>query len=546
MPLRSLGHRAPLLWLAVPFAIGLVGGRCGLAPVNLPLTLGAATALIGLAVFAAYRARRLWPWALGLGMVCAGLASYTLHRRPLPEWAELPTREVRLEIEVERVFQQPSPERISGLAVVVGTDPHLRELAGQRLYFKLRLAQGQAVPMRSAVLEARGVWKRIPDSAPAGSFERFLADAGVNFSLNRGRVLREAREATRYRRFCARAAERLHTILGVGIAERRPELAGVLRAMLLGQQSELSEEQTRLFRQSGTMHLFAISGLHIGVIAVALHALLALLRLPVWVRLPVSLVALWFYVDVTGLAPSAVRSFLMVAWVEIALAARRPINPVATLIGAALVVLAADPLQFFTASFLMSYGIVAALILIGLPLAETWQQRWQPFALLPKNTWRWWHRLGDTAWQWGSTAVAIGLATTPVSWICGVHFFKLLTPGAFFANLVLIPASSLAILSGFVSMLVGLVGWSAGAGIFNFAAATILHGIDASVRGFVAVPGSHVAAQFRADWIGPVALGAMIAACVAGYAGGWTRRVGYWWPPVALLAGALLFGVKWG
>ncbi|HOG94354.1 MAG TPA: hypothetical protein PLE80_12350, partial [Opitutaceae bacterium] len=206
-----------MLWLAAPFAIGLVGGRCGLAPVNLALTLGAAAALVGLAVFAAYRARRLWPWALAMSMVCAGLASYTLHRRPLPEWADLPTREVRLEIEVERVFQQSSPERISGLAVVVGTDPHLRELAGQRLYFKLRLAQGQEVPLRSAVLEARGVWKRIPDSAPAGSFERFLADAGVNFSLNRGRVLREAREATRYRRFCARAAERLHTILGEGI-----------------------------------------------------------------------------------------------------------------------------------------------------------------------------------------------------------------------------------------------------------------------------------------------------------------------------------------
>ena len=148
----------------------------------------------------------------------------------------MPTREVRLEIEVERVFQQSSPERISGLAVVVGTDPHLRELAGQRLYFKLRLAQGQTVPLRSAVLEARGVWKRIPDSAPAGSFERFLADAGVNFSLNRGRVLREAREATRYRRFCARAARMVAATVGgfagAGLARRLP--LPWVRAIVIG------------------------------------------------------------------------------------------------------------------------------------------------------------------------------------------------------------------------------------------------------------------------------------------------------------------------
>ena len=42
----------------------------------------------------------------------------------------------------------------------------------------------------------------------------------------------------------------------------------------------LTEEQHTIFMQSGTMHLFAISGLNIAVIAGALEALLLLLRLP--------------------------------------------------------------------------------------------------------------------------------------------------------------------------------------------------------------------------------------------------------------------------
>ena len=55
--------------------------------------------------------------------------------------------------------------------------------------------------------------------------------------------------------------------------------------MVLGRQQELSEEQVREFRLSGTMHIFSISGMHIMVIALALQTGLAALRLKPFVRL---------------------------------------------------------------------------------------------------------------------------------------------------------------------------------------------------------------------------------------------------------------------
>src|SRR6185503_9542203 len=100
--------------------------------------------------------------------------------------------------------------------------------------------------------------------------------------LTRGRVLAEERPPNAYYRFCVRAAERCDRILGLGIAEKRPALTGLLRAMMLGATHELSDEQHTLFMQSGTMHLFAISGLNIAVIAGALQTLLFALRLPPW------------------------------------------------------------------------------------------------------------------------------------------------------------------------------------------------------------------------------------------------------------------------
>ncbi|MBI5380582.1 MAG: ComEC/Rec2 family competence protein [Opitutae bacterium] len=545
---RSLGHRAPLLWLALPYAAGLVAGRCG---VNLPVAWALGVALAGavVAACAAWRSEKRWPWALSLSaaLLLAGDASYQLHRRRLPEWDALPAREARVSLRIDRVFAQGNAHRVTGLATVTQTEAHLRELVGQSVYFGLNLRTGQAAPVRSAQLAAVGVLQAVPENPPAATFERYLADAGVNFRLTRGRMLAEERAPAAYYRFCAAAAERFEAILGAGIAEKRPALAGVLRAMLLGQTHEMSDEQNRLFMRSGTMHLFAISGLHISVIAVALYAGLGVLRLPRWPRFLASTAILWLYVDITGAAPSAVRAFVMVALVETALLVRRPVNPLATLAAATAAVLVFAPLQFFTASFQMSYGIVAALLLFGLPLSEAWQERWRPFAWLPAATWRWWHRGADLAWSWLTAAVALGLGASLVSLITGVQFFRLFTPGAFFANLVLIPASSLVILGGFGSLVAGLCGLTSLASLLNHGSAVVLWLIEAGVRQFVdGMPGVFFAAEFRAPWIGGAVHAAVLAACLAGYAGKWEAKRGGWWPPCALVALALLFGVKWG
>jgi len=209
-------------------------------------------------------------------------------------------------------------------------------------------------------------------------------------------------------------------------------------------------------------------------------------------------------------------------------------------------VLVFDPMQFFTASFQMSYGIVAALLWLGLPLIDAWQARWHPFALLPEATWRWWHHLADWVWRWTSTALAMGLAASLVSMITGVQFFRLFTPGSFFANLLLIPTSSLVILGGFGSLVVGLCGLTPLSSLLNHAAALVLWAMEQGVHCFVGLPGAFFAAEFRAPWVGGLAHAVVLAACLAGYAWRWEARRGGWWPPVAVVALALLFGVKWG
>lgn len=542
---RSLGHRAPLLWFVLPYALGLALARLNESGTPVALLSGAAVGAI-LAMATAGRWPKLWAIAIIITGTLAGSASYHLHRPTLPVWQELPPREARLELRVDRVYPGIHALRVSGLATVTGTDAHLTELNGQRIYFSIRHAAEETRPERSARLRVVGVLESLPAQPEPHSFDEYLTGAGMNFRLTRGQLLETTRPASAYRQFCGRTLARFNAILGLGLEAKRPELTGVIRAMLLGQKHALAEGQRELFLHSGTMHLFAISGLHIGVIAIGVHALLTLFRLPRGVKYLTSLTLLWLYVDVTGTMPSAVRAFIMVAAFQTAFLCRMPGNPLAALAAAAGVVLLFAPLQWFSASFQMSYGIVAALLLLGLPLAENWLQKWQPFATLPKISWRWHHHTIDDAGRAVLGVVAIGVASITVSTLTGILFFQLFTPVALLANLLLIPAAMFVILGGVASLLCSLAGFSPGSELCNHATGMVLWVMDWLVQWLAELPGGHWPATFVAPWAGPAALTALMGVILVAYSQGWSRRTGSWWLPFVVVALTLIFGVKFG
>ncbi|MEY4088626.1 MAG: hypothetical protein RJB55_897 [Verrucomicrobiota bacterium] len=541
---RSLGYRAPLLWLVIPVMAGLaVGHLLGLRNALAPLAIAAPAA--ALAVASSQRPRR-WACSLAVCLSCAGAAAGALQRKRLPEWDDLPPREAGLLLRIDRLFSSRTPTRTNGLAEVVGADPHLAALAGQRLYFSLSHSEVASTPIRGAVFSASGVIANVPEHAPTASFEGYLAATGLNFRLGRGQLLNEEHPAPAYHRFCASAAVRFREILSLGLAEKRPELAALLRGMMLGEKHEISEERQAVFMRSGTMHLFAISGLNIGVIAIALQALLALTRMPQGPRFAAATILLWVFVDITGGSPSAVRAWLMTTFVQAAFVLHRPGNVLAAIAASAAATMLVAPLEVFSTSFVMSYAIVLALLLLGLPLAGRWQCGWKPWRHIPEVAWTRWQTGVAAAWAWTSGAMAIGLATSLVSVLTGIQYFQLITPGALIANLALIPAAVGVTVAGFASLLFGLCGLEWGAILANHAAALLLLLIERGLQVGVELPGAYFVARYTTDWTGPLALTALIATILHGYAQGWRREAGGWWPPFVVVAATLLLGARYG
>lgn len=152
-----------------------------------------------------------------------------------------------------------------------------------------------------------------------------------------------------------------------------PFAAGVLRALVIGDSGGLSDAQRQLFSDTGTSHLMAISGLHIGLVA----GLGYLLAVQVWRRLgmaqaiPASvagaLVAVscgFVYAVLAGLSTPTQRALVMLAVVVIGVLARYEQRPSHALAIAALLVLLLQPAAIVSAGFWLSFGAVAAILLV--------------------------------------------------------------------------------------------------------------------------------------------------------------------------------------
>jgi predicted membrane metal-binding protein len=122
-------------------------------------------------------------------------------------------------------------------------------------------------------------------------------------------------------------------------------------AMALGWTTALTGEVSEPFTKTGTMHIFAISGLHIALIAGILVAVLRVLRISRgfcgWLVIPL----IWFYTGATGWQASAIRSTLMMTVIIIGWTLRRPSDLLNSLAAAAFIILLWDPQQLFQAGF---------------------------------------------------------------------------------------------------------------------------------------------------------------------------------------------------
>lgn len=144
-----------------------------------------------------------------------------------------------------------------------------------------------------------------------------------------------------------------------------PSAFGVISALTVGDKSYLDAETKSAFVNSGTIHILAVSGMHVALLFWLLQQLTKPLMF--WkrgkvIRFVLVMVVIWIYAMITGLTPSVVRASVMFTFWMIGDASNRNNNIYNTISASALLLLALDPDNLFDAGFQLSYLAVLGIV----------------------------------------------------------------------------------------------------------------------------------------------------------------------------------------
>ncbi len=278
----------------------------------------------------------------------------------------------------------------------------------------------------------------------------------------------------RLARFRNDAAQRI----AYGITDRK-HVVEINQAILLGFKQNMPRSMKKVFVCSGTIHVFAISGLHIALIASVMVFIVSTCGVPRYLWIFILAPLLMAYTLVTGMRPSAVRATLMALFFFASPAFGRRFNALAALACAALVVHLVSPVYISDIGSILSFSVMLGLVILYKPIFHLLEILFRVNALRLnvdllsaaqelKAAHRLEKRVQLLSFLAGLFAVTIAawLTSMPLS----AYFFGRVTPGGLVANLVISPCALMLVIAGVVGFATSFISVAL-ASIFNNATA---------------------------------------------------------------------------
>lgn len=221
---------------------------------------------------------------------------------------------------------------------------------------------------------------------------------------------------------------------GVFKARLSPLASAITSAMVLGDKDFILPNVYDSMVKSGTMHIMVVSGFHVGVVAFISGLVLKVLRLNRKLRSLGIVFCMALYCFITGAAIPVVRATIMGIFLIMGAFLEKEQDIGNSLSLSALVILMVDPRSLFSISFQLSFASVTGIIYIYPALKRLFKIENIKIMIL--------RRLAESLFislaAWFGTAGFIA------------YYFKILTPIAILANILIIPTASLVIISGLV------------------------------------------------------------------------------------------------
>ena len=297
-----------------------------------------------------------------------------------------------------------------------------------------------------------------------------------------------------------------------------PLSAQVAKALVLGSRSDLDDALNEAYQASGSVHVLAVSGLHVGLVAgILMWGLGLLLRrrklLPIKALIAVSLV--WGYVFLTGAADSALRAGVLFSVILLGKVLSRQAESLNLLATAVIILLLYDPWLIHHAGFLLSVFAVAGILYFH-PLLY---RAWFPGKGIPDFFWN---------------LACVTLAAQATTLMLSLFYFHRFPVYFLLSGLFVVPVSSVLLASGLALVLVDAV-----LPMLAFLPAEILKWSCTAMNALVVWIAGLPVATLNDLW--PLGFWTLLLPLIMGWAfHGWTKRTGR---SLVTAAGLLAFGL---
>ncbi|MDC0088252.1 ComEC family competence protein, partial [Akkermansiaceae bacterium] len=322
------------------------------------------------------------------------------------------------------------------------------------------------------IFSTRGRLEAIPELRNPYGFDlaTWRHRQGANLSLVTTDYIQNhgVRPSSKLARLMENWRDHIRKKITVGINASSME-AQIIRAVVLGEKPLSSEDHSSLienFRLSGTLHVFAVSGLHVGMVALILNFSLSWLCVPRSARIMTVIIAMTLYAGITGFHAPAIRATIMGTVIMGGFLLKRKPSILNSLALSAVIVLLWDGHQLFTPGFQLSYGVLLSIALI----ARVWNHLLSPLTdidpFMPRLLLSKWQTIFLSRKNWLKNALSVSLSaaigSTPLIWL----HFGIITPISVIAGipLMLIVFSILAL--SMLSLSIGSL-IAPTAGLFN-------------------------------------------------------------------------------
>jgi competence protein ComEC len=292
------------------------------------------------------------------------------------------------------------------------------------------------------------------DSEGNFSYRDYLRHQGIRLILSVKKdapvEILNSHQASFFKEISLKIRDCFRNVLSEHLTENE---SGIMQAVLLGDRTNIPKHVRELFVRTGTAHILAISGLHIGIITGLIFLFLKLLPIGRRPQLIFTIMLVIAYAFLTGGRPSVVRATIIAVTLLFSLLVERETDSVNSLSLAAFLILLVNPLNLFDIGFQLSFISV-----LGILWFCPWISRHISSRFNQEN-----NRVKNMIIQ--------AAAVSSAAWI-GVlgliaYYFQIITPVTLIANLLIVPFISLIIALGLGLMIFGLM-WPAIALSFGY------------------------------------------------------------------------------